>query len=146
MSVERIQSKIYKSFISFAVLSILINSPFVAADEKGKKPLISKHGVVAYTWNSDPTGAKAILSTSSYTFNYGRSVTRTRPSKGMYEVKFDGLRCNRGQFTVNAYGGTEYKSCRIGSWRGKTDCVVSVYCFDKKGEHLDSKFNLLFVD
>lgn len=109
-------------------------------------PLIGKNGVVAYTWNSSPAAKEAILSTSSYTFNYGRSVDRTRTSKGIYQVHFNGLSCNRGQFTVNAYGGTDFKSCRIGSWSGKDNCEVSVYCFDAKGEALDSQFNLLFVD
>ena len=129
-------------FISFFLMLV---TPVIAAPNSDK-PLTGKNGIVAYTWNSSPSARQAILSTSSYTFNYGRSVDRVRSSKGIYQVHFKGLRCNRGQFTVNAYGGTAFKSCRIGSWSGKDNCEVSVYCFDAKGDALDSQFNLLFVD
>jgi len=129
-------------FISFFLMLV---TPVISAPNSDK-PLTGKNGIVAYTWNSSPSAKEAILSTSSYTFNYGRSVDRIRSSKGIYQVYFKGLRCNRGQFTVNAYGGTAFKSCRIGSWSGKDNCEVSVYCFDAKGDALDSQFNLLFVD
>jgi len=131
--------------LSFTALFLMLIMPVISV-AKSDKPLIGKNGIVAYTWNSSPDAKEAILSTSSYTFNYGRSVDRIRTSKGIYQVHFNGLSCNRGQFTVNAYGGTEFKSCRIGSWSGKNNCEVSVYCFDAKGEALDSQFNLLFVD
>jgi len=131
--------------LSFTALFLMLIMPVISV-AKSDKPLIGKNGIVAYTWNSSPGAKEAILSTSSYTFNYGRSVDRIRTSKGIYQVHFNGLSCNRGQFTVNAYGGTEFKSCRIGSWSGKNNCEVSVYCFDAKGEALDSQFNLLFVD
>ena len=127
------------------VFTFILLAPMVSV-AKTEKPLIGKNGIVAYTWNSSPGAKEATLSTSSYTFNYGRSVDRVRNSKGIYQVHFEGLSCNRGQFTVNAYGGTEFKSCRIGSWNGKHNCEVSVYCFDAKGDALDSQFNLLFVD
>jgi len=130
---------------SFSLLSILIATS-VIVNIGNAAPLTSKNGITAYTWNSNPTSDKSILSSSSYTFNYGRAVTRSRESKGFYKVSFKGLNCNRGQFTVNAYGGTEFKSCRIGSWNGQQSCDVSVYCFDFKGKPLDSQFNLLFID
>ena len=131
----------------FFVLFVLIalNSTTISADNSSK-PILSKNGIVAYTWNANPSASTSTLSTSLYTFNNGHSVTRDRPSTGVYKVKFKELACNRGQFIVNAYGGTNYKSCRIGSWNGKKDCEVSVYCFNLKGEPLDSQFNLLFVD
>lgn len=126
-------------------LFIFAGNSFAAIDQS-KNQIISKHGVVAYTWNSNPTAKSAVLSTSSYTFNNGKAVTRIRDSKGIYQVIFDGLNCNRGQFTVNAYGGTNFKMCRIGSWSGKSNCEVSVYCFNAQGSPLDSEFNLLFID
>jgi len=126
------------------LVGILLTNDYAFAKEF--KSLVGKNGIVAYTWNSSPGAKEAILSTSSYTFNYGRKVERIRTDKGVYQVHFDGLSCNRGQFTVNAYGGAEFKSCRIGSWSGKANCEVSVYCFDAKGDALDSQFNLLFVD
>ena len=129
----------------FVTLILILVMPEMSV-AKADKPLTGKNGIVAYTWNSSPGAKEAILSTNSYTFNYGRSVDRIRSSKGIYQVHFKGLSCNRGQFTVNAYGGTAFKSCRIGSWSGKDNCEVSVYCFDAKGDALDSQFNLLFVD
>jgi len=128
-----------------STLTVLLSAVTVAS-ESNSSPVISKHGITAYTWNSNPSSDKSILSTSSYTFNYGRAVTRSRESKGFYKVNFAGLNCNRGQFTVNAYGGTEFKTCRIGSWNGQQSCDVSVYCFNIKGKPLDSQFNLLFID
>jgi len=122
-----------------------LNSSSLNADNSNKH-VLSKNGIVAYTWNANPSASTSTLSTSLYTFNNGHAVTRDRPSTGVYKVKFKQLACNRGQFIVNAYGGTEFKSCRIGAWNGKKDCEVSVYCFDLKGEPLDSQFNLLFVD
>jgi len=130
---------------SSSLLAILLSTTAIASDINSA-PLISKHGITAYTWNSNPSSDKSILSSSSYTFNYGRAVTRSRESQGFYKVHFAGLNCNRGQFTVNAYGGTEFKTCRIGSWNGQQSCDVSVYCFDVKGKPLDSQFNLLFID
>ena len=127
-----------------ALLTIMLSSLTLANTQNNQ--VVSKHGVVAYTWNSNPSAKTSLLSTSLYTFNNGKSVTRTRQAAGMYQVQFEGLSCNRGQFIVNAYGGSKYKSCRIGSWRGKTDCEVSVYCYNAKGEHYDSQFNLLFID
>lgn len=130
-------------WILFLELSAIVATPAVAKDYRG---LVGKNGIVAYTWNSNPSAKHAILSTSSYTFNYGRSVDRKRLSAGVYQVMFEGLSCNRGQFTVNAYGGTEFKTCRIGSWNGKQNCDVSVYCFNANGAPMDSQFNLLFID
>jgi len=130
---------------SLSLLAILLSTTAVT-NNVNSTPLISKHGITAYTWNSNPTSDKSILTSSSYTFNYGRAVTRSRESQGFYKVHFAGLNCNRGQFTVNAYGGTQYKTCRIGSWNGQQSCDVSVYCFDIKGKPLDSQFNLLFID
>jgi len=133
-----------KIFLLLFCLSPLV--PSMAFSVESDNHVLSKHGVVAYTWNSNSSAETANLGTSAYTFNNGRSVTRTRPTTGVYSVKFEGLSCDRGQFVVNAYGGSEYKSCRIGSWNGKIDCEVSVYCFNAKGEHYDSQFNLLFID
>ena len=132
-----------KCFLLFFSIILL---PTAALSEESNHAVLSKHGIVAYTWNSNPTIENANLSTSQYTFNNGRAVSRTRLSTGTYQVKFDGLSCQRGQFIVNAYGGSDYKSCRIGSWSGKKDCEVSVYCFDAQGQHFDSQFNLLFID
>lgn len=129
-----------------SLLSFVFISTSYAADETTKNHITSKHGITAYTWNSNPTAKTAILSTSSYTFNRGNAVSRKRDAKGIYQVVFDGLNCNRGQFTVNAYGGTGFKMCRIGSWSGKESCEVSVYCFNAEGNPLDSEFNLLFID
>lgn len=132
--------------LSFVVLLFTFAGEGFAANDQLKNQIISKHGVVAYTWNSNPAAKNAVLSTSSYTFNNGKAVARKRDSKGIYQVTFDGLNCNRGQFTVNAYGGTDFKMCRIGSWSGKNNCEVSVYCFNAQGNPLDSEFNLLFID
>lgn len=132
--------------LSFVVLLFTFAGDGFAANDQSKNHITSKHGVVAYTWNSNPTAKNAVLSTSSYTFNNGKAVDRKRDSKGIYHVTFDGLNCNRGQFTVNAYGGTDFKMCRIGSWSGKNNCEVSVYCFNAQGNPLDSEFNLLFID
>jgi hypothetical protein len=120
--------------------------PSAADAIQSNNHLSSKHGVTAYTWNSNPSAKNANLGKSRYTFNAGRPVTRNRTSVGVYQVKFEGLNCEGGQFTVNAYGGSEYKSCRIGSWNGEQNCEVSVYCFDAKGNHYDSQFNLIFID
>lgn len=132
--------------LSVVFLLLLFAANSFAGNEGSKNHITSKHGVIAYTWNSNPTAKSAVLSTSSYTFNNGKSVSRKRDSKGIYQVTFDGLNCNRGQFTVNAYGGTNFKMCRIGSWNGKQSCEVSVYCFNAQGSPLDSEFNLLFID
>jgi len=127
------------------VVSTLL-APSLANAIQANNHLTSKRGVTAYTWNSNPSAENANLGKSRYTFNSDRPVSRKRLSMGMYRVKFDGLNCGAGQFTVNAYGGQEYKSCRIGSWSGKENCEVSVYCFDAKGQHYDSQFNLIFID
>lgn len=144
------KSQLYRqSFLlalSFIVFSVMIAAKAHAESDTTKNHIISKHGVTAYTWNSNPTAKHSVLSTSLYTFNNGNAVTREHNSKGVYQVLFENLACNRGQFTVNAYGGTEFKMCRIGSWSGDKNCEVSVYCFDAKGEPLDSQFNLLFID
>lgn len=141
-------NNIRKNYKVVLLLSMLLLSvpPQAVSAENSQNHIASKHGIVAYTWNSNPSSKNSLLSTSLYTFNNGNAVTRTRESKGTYQVQFEGLSCNRGQFIVNAYGGSEYKSCRIGSWRGKKNCEVSVYCFNANGEHYDSQFNLLFID
>ena len=144
MKSRNFSSAIDKRFFVLFIL-IALNSASINADTSNKN-ILSKNGIVAYTWNANPSASTSTLSTSLYTFNNGHSVTRDRPSTGVYKVKFMRLACNRGQFIVNAYGGTNYKSCRIGSWNGKKDCEVSVYCFNLKGEPLDSQFNLLFID
>ena len=148
MKVNTIQQQtklVYQTltFALFLLLYLLSSNSF--AETRGTN-IKSKNGITAYTWNSNPTAAQSILSTSSYTFNNGRPVSRMRYSPGIYQVRFDGLNCNRGQFTVNAYGGTDFKMCRIGSWSGKKNCEVSVYCFNSSGKPLDSEFNLLFID
>jgi len=125
----------------FGVLLLFLSFSSIA-----EQNLVGKNGIVAYTWNSNTSAKSAVLTTSSYTFNYGRAVTRERLKTGVYQVNFEGLQCNRGQFTVNAYGGQEYKTCRIGSWNGKNSCEVSVYCFNANGIAIDSQFNLLFID
>jgi len=136
------------SFILKVILGalLLLLLPQVSFSSEANNQIVSKNGIVAYTWNANPSAESSTLSTSLYTFNNGHSVTRNRASTGVYKVKFEGLTCNRGQFIVNAYGGTEFKSCRIGSWNGKENCEVSVYCFNAKGAPLDSQFNLLFID
>lgn len=139
----RITDKSKKVTLLLSAVFLLLPFSSIA---KEYKSMIGKHGVVAYTWNSSPDAEHAVLTTSSYTFNYGRAVNRQRLSAGVYQVNFDGLSCNRGQFTVNAYGGKNFKSCRIGSWSGNKNCEVSVYCFNAKGEAIDSQFNLLFID
>jgi len=134
-------------FKTFAlIIPIILASYSIGASAKDYSSMIGKNGVVAYTWNSNTSSKNAVLSTSSYTFNYGRAVTRERLKPGVYQVNFAGLQCNRGQFTVNAYGGEDFKTCRIGSWNGSQNCEVSVYCFNAKGDALDSQFNLLFID
>lgn len=130
----------------FLPVYLTLVTPALVHSAESNKPIMSKHGVVAYTWNSNESIDKANLSTSRYTFNNGRPVTRTRTSFGVYKVEFKGLNCERGQFIVNAYGGEDYKSCRIGSWQGEKDCEVSVYCFNADGKHYDSQFNLVFID
>jgi len=127
-------------------ISLLLISPATANAIESNNHLKSKHGVMAYTWNSNPSAENANLGKSRYTYNEDRAVSRKRTSAGIYQVKFEGLNCEAGQFSVNAYGGAEYKSCRIGSWSGKQSCEVSVYCFDASGKHYDSQFNLIFLD
>jgi len=138
--------QIYKYVQKALISGLMLALPLAALSDESKNHIVSKHGITAYTWNSNPTAKKVILTESVYTFNYGRDVTRTRLSSGSYQVHFSGLSCKRGQFVVNAYGGSEYKSCRIGSWTGEKNCDVSVYCFDAKGQHFDSQFNLLYID
>jgi len=135
---------LYKAFALIIPTFFIIYTNTSSAEDYAS--MIGKNGVVAYTWNSNTSAKSAVLSTSSYTFNYGRAVTRERLRPGVYQVNFTGLQCNRGQFTVNAYGGEDFKTCRIGSWNGKQNCEVSVYCFNANGDALDSQFNLLFID
>jgi len=132
-------------FYYLPIFSLLL-MPALGNSAEHDNHILSKHGVAAYTWNSNPSAENANLSRSRYTFNSGRQVTRKRSSEGVYQVEFSGLNCEGGQFIVNAYGGEEYKSCRIGSWNGDKNCVVSVYCFDAAGKHYDSQFNLMFID
>jgi len=133
--------------LTTATLFILASALLTTATSaQAEQAIIGKNGVIAYTWNSNAEADFANLGKSRYTFNYDRPVSRKRLSSGVYQVNFDGLSCERGQFTVNAYGGAEFKSCRIGSWHGEQNCEVSVYCFDAKGQPYDSQFNLMFVD
>jgi hypothetical protein len=96
-------------------------------------PTASNYVPVANSsWNPAPPGTMRVF----------------RVSQGEYQVRFDGLgsrlTTNGGHAQVVATG-TDRHHCKVRSWSGNPNLVVSVGCMTRNGAPQDLKFNVLFL-
>ena len=100
---------------------------------------------IAYAWANQPTAA-SYNATATYAYNPGGAVAITRSAAGTYQMTFKGFDSQNlagGNVRVTSYSTPNAPRCKVTSWGGAPDFVVSLHCNDKTGALADADYQVL---
>jgi uncharacterized protein (TIGR03437 family) len=119
-----------------------VDTPFTVA-------LIPAHTTplnIAYAWANQPT-AGSYNADATYAYNpLGGAVTITRSAAGMYQVTFKGFNSQAltgGDVRVTSYSTPNAPRCKVNSWVGSPDFIVTLHCNDRTGALADAEYQVL---